>query len=192
MIERRVAGDLHVEAHRVRHAIERAVHGVAQVGDERLGDVGGAVGGEGGDQKRRAVVARDEGRVAQSLGGDHLADVGLAPHRGAERVEHGGEGGRRVAHRPVHHDGDVVGERTGEGVPQEVGGAGRLGLLLERAAYRETALDMGGPRREQHGEGRPCRDDRSAPADDLPRGQRDHSASKHMRATIIGGRRGQS
>src|SRR5437660_176925 len=72
--------------------------------------------------------------------------------------------------RPVHDDGDIVRERTGEGLLEEVGGARGLGGLARAAAQGEHLLYVASPRGEQQRERRPRRDDPPAPADEGARG----------------------
>src|SRR5438445_11651 len=79
----------------------------------------------------------------------------------------------------------VIGEGAGEGLLEEVGGAGRLGGFVAPAPQCEHLLDAAGSRREEQRERRPCRDDPAAPADEEGRGEREQLLCRHAEATII-------
>jgi hypothetical protein len=70
----------------------------------------------------------------------------------------------------VDDDGDVFGERAGEALLEEIGGARRLGRSGGSAADVEDALHARRARREHDHEGRPRRDHPAAPTNQGSRG----------------------
>ncbi len=170
VIERRVAGDLHVEAVGVRQPFQRALHRLAQIRDDGPVHIDRTRRCQGRDQEGGLAVRTNERRFADGADGDDLADVGLARECRRDRVEHVGETRIGVAHGAVHHDRHIFGDGIGKRFADELGGASGLGRLGIHAANREDALHVRGLRHEQQREHCPRADDPAAPADELPRG----------------------
>ena len=114
VIERRVSRDLHVEPVRVRQAPERALHRLAQLGDDRPAHVGRAGRRQRRDEKGRLAVGADERRFADAADRDDLTDVGLVGECRRDRIDDGREARVRVADGPVHDDGHVFRDRIGK------------------------------------------------------------------------------
>src|SRR5207247_239507 len=162
---RRKARHHHVEAVCAGHPAHRVPDGRAQVGHDALADAARELGGEGGDQERRATVRAHEARFADGADRDDLAYVGLPLRDGLQRVEHSLEALVGPAHGAVDHDGDVIGEGAGEGLLEEVGGAGRLGGFVAPAPQCEHMLDAaGGVRVRRPAPRAPSADDTAAAA----------------------------
>ena len=164
VVERRAPRDFDVEAIGMRQACERIGDGFAQVWHHRMTDVARAGRRQRRDEKRRVPIAADEGRFADRTHGHDLADVRLVRKRRGNRVDDGSKARIRIAHRTVHDDGDIFGDRIGKGLADALRGASGFALLDGRAANGQDALHVSRFGDEQQRENRPRRDDPAAPA----------------------------